>query len=204
MPDSLNSNNRREQLMNTASRMFRERGYAATSMRDIAAELGIEAASLYHYIKSKDELLEKICFGMADKFITALKEANDIYFNAEEKLRMAINHHVQIMTQHIDQSVVFLNEWRSLPEPALGRYRQLRDQYEKEFRLIIQQGLQEDVFEHVDVKFATLTILSVVNWIYQWYDPEGGMSPDEIAAKLSDFIFGGLRKRLVTDLDYKP
>jgi AcrR family transcriptional regulator len=203
MPESLNIK-RKDQIIYTASRLFREKGYAATSMRDIATELNIEAASLYHHIKSKEELLETICFDMAQKFITALKEVNDIYFSAEEKLRMAINFHVQIMTENIDQSAVFLNEWRGLQEPRLAEFKKLRDVYEAEFRTIIEQGEQEDIFDDVDTKFATLTILSTVNWIYQWYNPQGGMNPSQIATKLSDFILGGLRKKLVTDLNYKP
>ncbi len=196
--------NRKKQILNVASKLFREKGFSATSMRDIATVLDIEAASLYHHIKSKDELLETICFDMADKFINALKEVNDIYFGAEEKLRMAINFHVQIMTENIDQSAVFLNEWRSLQEPHLSAFKKLRDEYENEFRMIIEHGQQEDVFDNVDEKFATLTILSAVNWIYQWYKEEGSMNPSQIATKLSDFILGGLRKKLVTDINYKP
>ena len=102
--------NRKEQILSEASKLFREKGYAATTMRDIATAMNIEAASLYHHIKSKEEILEVICFGMGEKFITALQDVNDIYFNAEQKLRMAIQNHVEIMTAHIDQSAVFLNE----------------------------------------------------------------------------------------------
>ena len=195
---------RKQEILNTTAKQFREKGYAASSMRDIATELGMEAASLYHHIKSKDELLETICFGMAEKFITAIKDVNDIYFNAEEKLRMAINNHVHLMTENLDQSVVFLNEWRSLQEPQLSKYKKLREEYENEFRSIIEHGQDEDVFDHVDTKFAMLTILSSVNWIYQWYNPNGGIGPTEIATRLSDFILGGLRKTLVTDVNYKP
>jgi hypothetical protein len=71
----------------------------------------------------------------------------------------------------------------------------LRHKYEKEFRLIIQQGENENVFEIVDIKFAVLTILSAVNWIVEWYNPKGNMTPDEIADNLSDFILTGLGKK---------
>lgn len=195
--------NRKEQILSEASKLFKEKGYAATTMRDIAAAMNMEAASLYHHIASKEEILELICFGMADKFITALKEVNDIYFSAEEKLKMAIHFHVQIMTDNIDQSAVFINEWKSLPEEKLARFKKLRDKYENEFRVILTDGKNEDIFADVDEKFATLTILSAVNWIYQWYNPNGKMLPAEIAHKLSDFILSGLRKKLVTDIHYK-
>jgi AcrR family transcriptional regulator len=195
---------RKEQIMQTSAKMFREKGYASTSMRDIATELGIEAASLYHHIKSKEEILETICFSMADKLLTGIAEVNDIYFNAEEKLRMAIKNHVQIISENIDQSAAFLHEWRSLSEPKLSEFKSLRDKYEREFKVILNDGINEDVFDDVDQKFATLTILSTVNWINEWYNPNGKMNAEEIAKKLSDFILGGLRKKLVTDINYKP
>lgn len=195
---------RKEQILQAAAKLFSEKGYASTSMRDIATELGIEAASLYHHIKSKEEILETICFVMADQLIAAINEVNDIYFNAEEKLRMAIKNHVQIITQNIHQSAVFLREWRCLSEPKLGEFKQLRDAYENELKVILEEGVNEDVFDNVDQKFATLTILSTVNWINEWYKPQGSMNAEEIAQKLSDFIMGGLRKKLVTDINYKP
>ena len=203
MSESLTTN-RKEQLLEVAAKLFKQRGYAATSMRDLAAELGIEAASLYHHIKSKEEILETICFDLAAKFSNAIAEVNDIYFNAEEKLRMAIKNHVQIITQNTNQSAVFLQEWRNLSESKLGEFMKLRDAYENGIRVILKDGMNEDVFDDVDEKFASLTILSTVNWINEWYNPNGKMSAEEIAKKLSDFILGGLRKKLVTDINYKP
>src|ERR1043166_6128824 len=73
MAEALNTN-RKEQIIATAARLFKKDGYAATSMRDIAAALEIEAASLYHHIKSKEEILESICFDMADKFLNGMRE----------------------------------------------------------------------------------------------------------------------------------
>jgi AcrR family transcriptional regulator len=101
-------------------------------------ELGIEAASLYSHFKSKDEILETICFRKADEFQTAITETNDIYFNAEEKLRMAIKNHVRIIASDLNASTVFLREWRYLSSEDSKIYR-TRHQYENEFRTIIQR-----------------------------------------------------------------
>jgi AcrR family transcriptional regulator len=196
--------NRKEQIMQVAARLFKNKGYEATSMRHIASDLGIEAASLYHHIKSKEEILIAICFDMADRFITALKEVNDIYFNAEERLRMAIQYHVQITCENLDNTAVFLSEWRSLPEPKLSEFRKLRDSYEQQFRIIVKDGATEDLFDDVDEKFAALTILSSVNWIHQWYKADGSMNPSQIAKKLADIIICGIRKKLITDPHYTP
>lgn len=186
--------NRKEQITETAAKLFRKKGYTATTMRDLAAELGIEAASIYHHVKSKEELLETICFNMANKFILNAKEVNDIYFNAEEKLRLAIKLHIETITLNQNKSAVFLQEWRNLSEPNLSKFKMLRDQYENQFTIIIIDGENEDIFDFVDKKFAVLSILSTINFVNEWYNPEGKMNAAEIAEKLSAFILGGLRK----------
>jgi len=185
---------RKEQIFLTAERLFKEKGYMASSMRDIAAELDIEAASLYSHIKSKDEILETICFRMADQFLESIAEANDLYFNAEERLKIAIKSHIKILTGDLNASSVFIREWRHLNEPRLSEFKELRNKYENEFRSILQNGEDENVFQTVDKKFAVLTILSALNWITEWYKPEGEMTSDEIAENLSAFILNGLRK----------
>jgi AcrR family transcriptional regulator len=186
---------RKDQLITAAEKLFAERGFAATSMRDIATELEMEAASLYSHIKSKDEILQIICFDMAEKFNTAIKEVNDIYFNAEEKLRLAIRNHVKIICENAAASKVFLDEWRNLPEPELTEFKWQRNEYEHGFHEIIETGNEEHLFNEVDKKFAVLTILGAVNSVNGWYQADGKMNPKQVADRLSDFILIGLKKR---------
>ncbi len=188
---------RKEQIIEVSSRLFREKGFIGTSMRDIAGELDIEAASLYSHIKSKDEILEEICFRKADEFIKAIDDVNDIYFNAEERLRMAVVSHVRILCNDLNTSSVFLHEWRHLNGPKLEEFKMLRNRYEGEFRKILKNGEDENIFDTVDKKFAVLTILSTLNWITEWYKPGGTMKPEEIAENLCNFILTGLKKKSV-------
>ncbi len=189
----MDNTTRKEQILQVSAKLFREKGYEAASMRDIAKELGIEAASLYSHIKSKDELLVTICFRMADELIKAIDEVNDVYFNAEEKLASAIKNHVKIMTGDLDASSVFIREWRRLPKEKLDEFIKLRNKYEEGFTQIIINGENENVFDAPDKKFAVLTILSAVNWITEWYSPKGNMTPDEISEHLFRFITTGLK-----------
>lgn len=191
--------NRKEQILAASAALFRNKGYAVTTVRDIAQVLGIEASSLYSHVKSKEEILETICFSMADKFLQGIDEVNDIYFNATEKLRMAILNHVKLLTNNRDASAVFLHDWRHLSEPRLSDFKKLRDRYENGFYQIMDDGEKEDVFDDVDKKFAVLTILASVNWVNEWYSVDGKMSPDEIATNLTQFILTGLRKKMITD-----
>ena len=103
---------RKKQIIEIAQNMFREKGYAGTSMRDLANAVGIEAASLYNHIKSKEELLLLICVDVAQDFFDALDEIKDVEMPAEEKLALVIEKHVVIVTQNLDGAAVFLHEWR--------------------------------------------------------------------------------------------
>jgi hypothetical protein len=134
---------------------------------------------------------------MADKFELAIKEVNDIYFNAEEKLRMGIKLHVEILTQNLDSSLIFIRDWRNLTGTSLVQFTAKRNVYEEGFREIVQTGINEGIFNDTDKKFAALTILSSVNWIVEWYQPDGNLDAKQIADKLSNFILSGLKKQTV-------
>ena len=186
------TDNRKTQILKSAGKCFANAGFNGTSVRDIATEVGIEAASLYSHFISKDEILREICFSKALAFENVIAEVNDLYFNAEEKLRIAITNHVKLITDDIHASHVFLNEWKHLKEPELTEFKKLRNNYEDAFRQIIIDGENENVFHESDKQFAVLTILSSVNWISEWYRPEGKLKPKEIADKITDFILKGL------------
>lgn len=185
---------RQNQIIDTAAQLIHEKGFENMSMRDLAAQLKIEASSLYNHISSKDEILKVICFQMAAEFIKAMQEVNDIYFDAEQKLRMAVENHITLLTQQTSKAHVFVNEWRKLKNTNHSEFIALRDEYQKGFEVIVQNGEDEGLFNEVDKKFAVLTILSSLNWVVEWYKPNGNMNAKEIAAKLTNFILSGLKK----------
>ncbi|HAV25731.1 MAG TPA: TetR family transcriptional regulator [Bacteroidetes bacterium] len=185
---------RKKEILALSQSVLKEKGYAATSVRDIAKALDMEPASLYSHFKSKEDILKITCFEMADKFELAVKEVNDIYFNAEEKLRMAIKLHVEILTQNLDSALIFIRDWRNLTGTSLTQFTAKRNVYEEGFREIVQTGIDEGIFNETDKKFAALTILSSVNWIVEWYKPDGNLNAEQIAEKLSNFILSGLKK----------
>ncbi|WP_242920448.1 TetR/AcrR family transcriptional regulator [Pontibacter liquoris] len=185
---------RKQQIETTATSLFKSKGFSATSMRDLANALGIEAASIYSHIKSKEEILQRVCFRMATEFFEALDAAQTPDASATEKLRRAIQAHVHVLTRNTAASAVFLHEWRHLSDPFHSTFLALRDKYEARFRFIIQAGMQSGEFTVPDEKFAALTILSSLNWIHTWYKPEGKMTPDEIADNLATMLLNGLKQ----------
>ena len=105
---------RKREILAASQNVLKEKGYAATSVRDIAKALSMEPASLYSHFKSKEDILKITCFDMADKLELGIAEVNDIYFNAEEKLRIAINLHVKVLTQNLNSAMIFIRDWRNL------------------------------------------------------------------------------------------
>ncbi|WP_046244804.1 TetR/AcrR family transcriptional regulator [Hymenobacter terrenus] len=186
---------RKAQIDHTATALFHERGFAATSMRQLATALGLEAGSLYSHIKSKEEILHRVCFGLAEDFFAGFGAATaDATAPIATQLRQAIEGHVRVLTRDSAASAVFLHEWRHLSGPAHTEFLILRDRYETAFRELIQRGIAAGELHTPDAAFATLTLLASLNWLPDWYRSEGKLTPDEIAHRLAEQLLAGLLK----------
>jgi len=184
---------RKQEIQNEALLMMKEMGFAGMTMRGLAKKLGIEAPSLYNHLKSKDELLIEVCSNIALQLETQILEVNDIYFNAIDKLKMAIQGHVNVLTQNITASYVFVNDWRFLPSNEKEIFIQRRDKYESEFRRILELGINEGNLQFQDVKITSLTLLSALNSIVDWFHPDGDLSSEEVAKQLFQFVGSGIK-----------
>lgn len=186
---------RKEQVIRKAAELFKEKGYAAASMRDLAQLLGIEAASLYSHIKSKEEILRNLCFDMAAEFRKSLDEVEKQDLPASEKLRRGIIGHIQVMAKDLTASAVFMNEHRHLSQPYLRDFLLLRINYINRFKNIIEQGTRSGEFKKtIDKKLAVMTLFSSLNWMPMWYDPSGLIDPVELGIQLSDMLVNGLKQ----------
>lgn len=186
---------RKEQVIRKAAELFKEKGYAAASMRDLAQLLGIEAASLYSHIKSKEEILRSLCFDMAAEFRKSLEEVEKKDLPASEKLRLGIIGHIQVMAKDLTASAVFMNEHRHLSQPWLRDFLLLRINYINRFKNIIEQGTRSGEFKKtIDKKLAVMTLFSSLNWMPMWYDPSGLIDPLELGVQLSDMLVNGLKQ----------
>ena len=185
---------RRDEVQATAERMFADRGFHATSVRDIAEALNIKAGSLYAHIEAKEDLLWSIVTAAADRFFAAVEPIVKSDLVPLEKLRRVINAHVGVVTESAASASVYTTQWRHLGEPHRTEFAARRDAYEMMFRGLVRSCIREGTLADVNEKFATLLILSSINWIYQWYSPDGPMTPDEIAGKLTNMLLNGLRR----------
>jgi AcrR family transcriptional regulator len=186
---------RRNQITSIATNKFREKGYRAVSMRELADHVGIEAASFYNHFDSKESILKEICFRMAFEFFKGIEWATKETSSPDEMLARAIRSHIKVITDNTDASAVFFHDWRYLSEPYLSEFREMRLKYEEIFRNILREGIVRKMFGKQDETFIVLTIFSTLNWVYEWYDPGGKFTPEEIADNLSSVILNGIRKK---------
>ncbi len=192
MPRRVSLIPRKDQILAAAEVLFREKGYLATSVRDIGQAVGMQGASLYHHIGGKDELLWTIATRAADEFFAALQPVLALDAPSPLKLRKAIIAHVGVITRHLDASAVYFNEWRHLPKKQRAAFAKRRDEYEGLFRALLAEGIRSGIFAPVDERFAARLVLSALNWTHQWYRPDGPMTPDEVGATLADMLLNGL------------
>jgi AcrR family transcriptional regulator len=186
---------RKEEIRQKALEIMKIHGFNGLTMRLLAKEIGIEAPSIYNHIASKDELLESVCFDLASRFESAVMEVKDIYFNASEKLFMLVKFHVEILCNDLNASSVFMHDWRYLKDSSRKVFIQKRNNYELQIREIIHLGIKEGYFNEVETKFATITLLSSLNSVVEWYKPSGSLTPEQVAIQLNQFVQTGLRKQ---------
>lgn len=185
--------NRKQQLEIKATELFKEKGYSASSMRDLATRVGIEAPSLYSHINSKEEILQTICFRIADEFFEAIDQVDRQGLpSLAAKLDAYIVAHTKVIIKNTSASLVFFNEWKHLSEPFLNNFKKRRHEYENRFHTILKKGIEKKEFILMDEKFVVLTILSALNWIPHWYDPHGKWTPTEIGHHLSKMLLNGI------------
>ena len=160
---------RKSQIQLIATDLFRQKGYSATSMRDLATEVGIEAASLYSHVKSKEELLNAICMRMAKKFMVSIdRTMRSEGMTSTEILVTAIEKHILIITKDLAASAVAWNEWKHLSEPDKSKFIDIQHEYENKFKAIVSAGVASGEFEVADVSVCVMAILSSLNGIQRW------------------------------------
>jgi AcrR family transcriptional regulator len=185
---------RRQQIEDAASALFRERGYAATSVRDIAQALNLQGGSLYAHMASKEDVLWSIVIRAADRFNSEVGPIASSVPAPSERLRRMIRAHVGVVTSIQKDAAVFLHEWRFLSATRRAEMLARRDGYERLFRAAIAAGIDGGDFREVDARLTAMAILSALNGIASWYSPEGDLNADDIADQHADLFLHALEK----------
>lgn len=186
---------RKKEIFAAAAQLFEEKGYSASSMRDLADRVQLRASSLYSHIGSKEEILREICFEHARLFLKAMDAAEQTDAAAVEKIRSLLLLHIQVAIEQPASITIFNDEWRHLSEPGLSEFLQLRRDYETRFRVLVEQGMQSGQLRSLDARVALYTLLNGVRWVHYWYRPNRGLSPENISQQVLTLLLEGLLEK---------
>jgi AcrR family transcriptional regulator len=179
---------KKQEILRSAAAVLAEKGYQGTTMEEIAAKLLMTKGSMYYYFKNKDDLLYQchlmimeICIDGIEKVVTSDR-------NPIEKLRSAIKEHILLATSEKSMFIVLGKPNHNFTEEQLQEVVELRKSYSKYFDRIIHEGMDKQVFVHVDVRMVRLIILGALNWIQDWYDQNGSQSAEEISEAYAAYL----------------
>src|SRR5579885_1407179 len=183
----------RQDILRTAARLFQQRGYDATSMNDVAAALKLSKGGLYHHFQSKDEILFNLMSHAMDitedRVIAPAKQIPD----PEERLRTVIRRHIAVVLSERDREItVMLHENHPL-SPALRKKINARKKDYVHFieNLVAEVQRARGSKGSVTPRAAAFALLGMINWIYQWYRPEGSLQEESLAQQYTEIFFQG-------------
>jgi AcrR family transcriptional regulator len=182
----------RDEIVTQAAALFDERGYHQASMEDIAEAVGLRKPTLYHYFKSKSEILFWIHEEFIDLLITRHERRRRSSLGPEQMVLEIMADVLELMETHRGHVRVFFEHHRDLPEEQHAAIERKRLIYRQAVTDEIQRGIDEGVFRPVDAKFATLALFGMCNWAYQWYRADGELRSREIGYVFWDMLRRGI------------
>lgn len=187
------SQRRRQELIDAAARIFQDKGYEATSIQDVADALGILKGSVYYYIDSKEDLLFAAIQEVHESALANTAKIKQLDEDPLTLIRLFIESHVKHVSDNLVKATVFFHDFRSLDRERHDYIVKERDSYDLFLRDLISRGQRNgSICKDIDPKIATLALLGMMNWIYQWYKVGGGMDPSQIGRQFADLALAGL------------
>lgn len=185
---------RKDVILKEAARLFRTKGYRATTMRDLADAVGIEAASLYNHISSKQEILKTLCSEVAHKHQCAMQTIRAQNRSPIVAIEELLEAHIRINTEMPETAAVAHDEWKHLDEKSKKKFVGIRDEYENELRNWIVAGMKLGEIPKNNPEIVLYTILSALQWLHHWYREERQVSAREVQSSIISLLMKGLKQ----------
>jgi AcrR family transcriptional regulator len=184
---------RRAEVLDIAARVFHEKGYDATTIQDIADEVGILKGSVYYYISSKENVLFELLEEVHQAALAAVLEAVERDGNALQRIHAFVETLARFNAENQIRMGILLHDFRSLSEERRREIVRERDRYDRILRELIAEGQEQGIVcADVDAKLSALAVMGMINTIYQWYRPGGRQKAQSIGAFYADFVIRAL------------
>lgn len=190
---SKKSESRKEEIIRVAAKLFRDKGYSAVTMRDLATTMGIKAASLYNHISSKQEILQLIVIALAEEFTSEMRSIHSSNASCIDKLNRIIELHVKLSSQNSYGMACLNNDWMHLEE-KLDYYKSLRTDYENDFRQILEDGINKGEIIDVKPEIMMFSILTTLRSLYVWIPKKEDKNLLQLSNTLSEILIKGINK----------
>jgi TetR/AcrR family transcriptional regulator, cholesterol catabolism regulator len=181
-------------ILKNAAALFRSKGFKATSVRELADTMGIEAPSLYNHIGSKGEILQDICFEVAADYTLFMDDLISTKESALTKATRLIQFHIEKLYNDFDKVYVADHEWKQLPKKQLEEFLLQRKMYETSFVGIVEEGIQKKYFKKLDAKIAVFTILSAVRGLEFLHRTKHAFSLEALQENMVQHLLNGITK----------
>ncbi|MEP0263545.1 TetR/AcrR family transcriptional regulator [Dokdonia sp.] len=188
-----NTLSRKEQICVKAAQLFKEKGYSAVTMRDLAAAVGIKAASLYNHITSKQQILSEIILDIAQQFTDGIETIATQETDAISKLKAVVSQHITLTADNPYGMAALNNDWMHL-EGKLEYYLKLRSAYEKQFKTIVLEGQELGELKDVNSEILLFSILTTLRNLYLWIPKKADLEKDKLIEELSEILLQGIVK----------
>lgn len=186
------NSSKKEAILKKAATLFKTKSYSASSMRELADVLGVEAPSLYNHIGSKSELLQDICFKIGNRFTEQIEHIRNSDKTMVAKIESVIRFHIEIMAENFDEVYVANHEWKHLNEPYLGDFLNIRRNYEKSLMGFIEEGITKQEIKPVNPYVTVLTILSAVRGLEFWHRNKKNVSLQVVENDMVNQLLNGI------------
>ena len=184
---------RNSEIINVAARLFKEKGYSAVTVRDIAQAMNIKAASLYNHITSKQEILVHIIITIAEEFTEVMEEVCQSETSAIAKIERIIQLHIDITLRDPDALACLNNDWMHLEnESDLKYFLKMRSQYEENFRQIVKVGVQNGEILNRNPEVIIFSILSTLRTLYIWYNKTKSLNENSLRLDMRNVLLEGI------------
>lgn len=183
---------RKTEIINCAAKLFKEKGYSAVTMRDIAHALDIKAASLYNHIKSKQEILVLIVLEIAEEFTNRINLIAIADLKTIEKIEKVVELHIDITIRNPDALACLNNDWMHLTDEELTYFIKMRENYEETFRNLIKLGIQSNEIKNLNPEVIIFSILSTLRTLYLWYGKKKPLTEASLKKSMAEVLLKGI------------